>query len=124
MAKKGIVFVSINYRVGVFGFFAHPELTKESGNNASGNYGIMDQIAALKWIQKNIAAFGGDPKNVTIAGQSAGSMSVNCLVASPLAKGLFQKAIGESGASFSNGNANLQKAEEDGTRIMRSLDCL
>ena len=112
--QKGIVFVSINYRVGVFGFFAHPELTKESGNNASGNYGIMDQIAALKWIQKNIAAFGGDPKNVTIAGQSAGSMSVNCLVASPLAKGLFQKAIAESGASFSNGNANLQKAEEDG----------
>src|SRR6266487_5794528 len=78
MAKKGIVFVSINYRVGVFGFFAHSELTKESGNNASGNYGLMDQIAALQWVQKNIAAFGGDPNNVTIAGQSAGSMSVNC----------------------------------------------
>ena len=120
MAKRGIVFVSINYRVGVFGFFAHPELTKESGNNASGNYGIMDQIAALKWIQKNIAAFGGDPDNVTIAGQSAGSMSVNCLVASPLAKNLFEKAIAESGASFSNGNANLQKAEEDGAKIMKS----
>jgi len=120
MAKKRIVFVSINYRVGVFGFFTHPELTKESGNNASGNYGTMDQIAALKWIQKNIAAFGGDPNNVTIAGQSAGSMSVNCLVASPLAKHLFQKAIAESGASFSNGNANLQKAEEDGTSIMKS----
>lgn len=122
MARKGIVFVSINYRVGVFGFFAHPELTKESGNNASGNYGIMDQIAALKWIQKNIAAFGGDAKNVTIAGQSAGSMSVNCLVASPLARGLFQKAIAESGASFSNGNANLQKAEEDGASLMKSLN--
>jgi len=122
MARKGIVFVSINYRVGVFGFFAHPGLTKESGNNSSGNYGILDQIAALKWIQKNIDAFGGDPKNVTIAGQSAGSMSVNCLVASPLAKNLFQKAIAESGASFSNGNANLQKAEEDGTSIMRSLN--
>jgi len=121
MAKKGIVFVSINYRVGVFGFFAHPELTKESGNHASGNYGIMDQVAALKWVQKNIAAFGGDPKNVTIAGQSAGSMSVNCLVASPLARNLFQKAIGESGASFSNGNANLQKAEEDGEGIMKSV---
>ena len=120
MAKKGIVFVSINYRVGVFGFFAHPELTKESGYNASGNYGILDQIAALKWIQKNIEAFGGDPDNVTIAGQSAGSMSVNCLVASPLAKNLFQKAIAESGASFSNGNANLQKAEEDGAGIMKS----
>lgn len=122
MAKKGIVFVSINYRVGIFGFFAHPELTKESGNNASGNYGLMDQMAALKWVQKNIAAFGGDPRNVTIAGQSAGSMSVNCLVASPLANGLFNKAIGESGASFTNGNTNLQKAEEDGTKIMRSLN--
>jgi len=75
MAKKGIVFVSINYRVGVFGFFAHPELTKESPNNASGNYGLMDQVAALQWVKKNIAAFGGDPYNVTIAGQSAGSMS-------------------------------------------------
>jgi para-nitrobenzyl esterase len=122
MAKKGIVFVSINYRVGVFGFFAHPELTKESGNNASGNYGIMDQIAALKWVQKNIAAFGGDPNNVTIAGQSAGSMSVNCLVASPLVKNLFNKAIAESGASFTNNNATLQKAEEDGSRIMKTLN--
>ena len=83
MAKKGIVFVSINYRVGVFGFFAHPELTKESGRNASGNYAILDQLAALRWVKRNIAAFGGDPKNVTIAGQSAGSISVNILVASP-----------------------------------------
>lgn len=83
MAKKGIVFVTINYREGIFGFFAHPELTKESAYNASGNYGLLDQVAALKWVQKNIAAFGGDPSNVTIAGQSAGSMSVNCLVASP-----------------------------------------
>lgn len=122
MAKKGIVFVSINYRVGIFGFFAHPELTKESGNNASGNYGIMDQIAALKWVNKNIAAFGGGPNNVTIAGQSAGSMSVNCLVATPLAKGLFQKAIAQSGASFSNGNATLQRAEEEGDKIMKSLN--
>lgn len=121
MAKKGIVFVSINYRVGIFGFFAHPELTKESGNNASGNYGLMDQIFALKWVQKNIASFGGDPGNVTIAGQSAGSMSVNCLVASPLAKNLFQKAIAESGASFTNGNASLQNAEEEGKKIMQSL---
>ncbi len=121
MAKKGIVFVSINYRVGIFGFFAHPELTKESGNNASGNYGLMDQVAALKWVQKNIAAFGGDPGNVTIAGQSAGSMSVNCLVASPLAKNLFQKAIAQSGASFANGNASLQNAEEEGKKIMQSV---
>jgi para-nitrobenzyl esterase len=121
MARKGIIFVSINYRVGLFGFFAHPELTKESDNNASGNYGLMDQLAALRWVQKNISAFGGDPKNITIAGQSAGSMSVNCLVASPLAKGLFQKAIGESGARFSDPYPSLQKAEEEGTTIMHSL---
>lgn len=122
MAKKGIVFVSMNYRVGVFGFFAHPELTKESGHNASGNYGLMDQIAALQWVQKNIAAFGGDPNNVTIAGQSAGSMSVNCLVASPLAKGLFQKAIAESGASFMRGNATLQQAEQEGEKIAKAVN--
>lgn len=124
MAKKGIVFVSINYRVGIFGFFAHPELTKESPNHASGNYGIQDQVAALKWVQKNIAAFGGDPNNVTIAGQSAGSMSVNCLVASPLAKGLFNKAIAESGASVVSGvfgNTNLQQAEENGIKAATSL---
>ncbi len=98
LANKGIIFVSANYRVGVFGFLAHPDLTKESPNNASGNYGLLDQIAALKWIKNNIAQFGGDPNNVTIAGQSAGSMSVNCLVASPLSKGLFNKAIAESGS--------------------------
>ena len=123
MAKKGIVFVSINYRVGIFGFFAHPDLTKESPYHASGNYGIMDQVAALQWVQKNIAAFGGDPANVTIAGQSAGSMSVNCLVASPLAKGLFNKAIAESGASFINsfGSTNLQQAEENGVKTAAAL---
>jgi para-nitrobenzyl esterase len=121
MAKKGIVFVSFNYRVGIFGFFAHPELTKESPAKASGNYGLLDQIAALQWVRKNIAAFGGDPANVTIAGQSAGSMSVNCLVASPLAKGLFRKAIAESGASFSRGMANLQQAEQEGSRIAGDL---
>ncbi|MEO7801870.1 MAG: carboxylesterase family protein, partial [Ginsengibacter sp.] len=122
MAKKGIIFVSINYRVGIFGFFAHPELTKESGHNASGNYGLMDQVAALHWVKNNIAAFGGDPNNVTIAGQSAGSMSVNCLVASPLAKGLFKKAIAESGANFTSGNASLQKAEEDGINVLKKLN--
>ena len=124
MAKKGIVFVSVNYRVGVFGFFAHPDLTKESGYNASGNYGLLDQIAALKWVQKNIAAFGGDPKNVTIAGQSAGAMSVNCLVASPLGKGLFQRAIGESGSSVVAGNyigKGLSQAEEDGIQTAKKL---
>ncbi len=126
MAKKGIVFVSINYRVGIFGFFAHPELTKESGVNASGNYGLMDQIAALKWVQANIAAFGGNPSNVSIAGQSAGSMSVNCLVASPLAKNLFKRAIAESGASLlSMGGrsiANLQQAEADGLKIAQTFN--
>jgi para-nitrobenzyl esterase len=125
MAKKGIVFVTINYRVGIFGFFAHPELTKESGHNASGNYGLMDQVAGLKWVQKNIAAFGGDLGNVTIAGQSAGSMSVNCLVASPLCKGLFKHAIAESGASFLTnpviGTANLKKAEDDGVKMGASI---
>lgn len=122
MAKKGIVFVSINYRVGIFGFFAHPELTKESGNNASGNYGLMDQIAALKWVKKNIAAFGGDAENVTIAGQSAGSVSVNCLVASPQAKNLFTKAIAESGGSFTRENVPLSLAEEDGIKVAKSLN--
>ena len=122
MAKKGIVFVSINYRVGVFGFFAHPELTKESGRNASGNYAILDQLAALRWVKRNIAAFGGDPSNVTIAGQSAGSISVNILVASPLGKDLFQKAIGESGASFSNPFTSLAKGEEAGEAYGKSLN--
>lgn len=97
LAKKGVVFVSFNYRLGIFGFYSHPELTKESPQLASGNYGLLDQIAALHWIQKNISSFGGDPGNVTIAGQSAGSISVNCLMASPLAKGLFHRAIAESG---------------------------
>ncbi|HRH60881.1 MAG TPA: carboxylesterase family protein, partial [Chitinophagaceae bacterium] len=100
LAKKGVVFVSINYRVGVFGFLAHPELTKESNGKGSGNFAFLDQIAALQWVKKNIEAFGGDPNRVTIAGQSAGSFSVNALMASPVAKGLFQRAIGESGAMF------------------------
>jgi para-nitrobenzyl esterase len=100
LSKKGVMVVSLNYRLGVFGFFAHPELTKESGHNASGNYGLLDQVAALKWIKQNIATFGGDPDNVTIFGESAGSHSVSALMASPLARGLFRRAIGESGAFF------------------------
>ena len=126
MAKKGIVFVTTSYRVGLFGFFAHPELTKESGRNASGNYGFMDQIAALKWVKKNIAAFGGDPDNITIAGQSAGSMSVNALVASPLCKGLFWRAIAESGASFIPtpmiNMLTLKQGEEKGVQLAQSLN--
>lgn len=121
MARKGIVFVSINYRVGIFGFLAHPELTKESPNKASGNYGLMDQVAALKWVKENIAAFGGDPANVTIAGQSAGSMSVNCMVATPLAKGLFTKAIAESGANFGRNQPSLAPAEEAGVAFAKSV---
>ncbi|MEY3412454.1 MAG: hypothetical protein RIQ70_1142 [Bacteroidota bacterium] len=122
MAKKGVVFVSINYRVGAFGFMAHPALTKESGYNSSGNYGFLDQMQALKWVQKNISAFGGDPNNVTIAGQSAGSFSVNALVASPLAKGLFHKAIAQSGGllsgRFSN---NLETSELQGEKFMQKV---
>ena len=98
MARKGIVALTVNYRLGVFGFFAHPELTKGSPQRASGNQGLLDQAAALRWVQANIAAFGGDPKKVTIAGESAGSISVSALMASPLSKGLIAGAIGESGA--------------------------
>jgi para-nitrobenzyl esterase len=118
MAKKGIVFVTINYRQGLFGFFSHPELTQESPNHASGNYGILDQVAALRWVKNNIAAFGGNPDNVTIAGQSAGSMSVNALSVTPLAKGLFHRMIAESGAfvlpSGFGGSDSLKVAEERG----------
>mgnify|MGYP003868502151 CR=1 FL=1 len=98
LAKKGVVLVTINYRLGVFGYLAHPELSKES--NSSGNYGTSDQIEALRWVKANISAFGGDPENVTIFGESAGSWSVNHLVASPRAAGLFHRAIGQSGGSF------------------------
>jgi para-nitrobenzyl esterase len=98
MAKKGIVALTVNYRLGVFGFMAHPELTRESAHHASGNYALLDQNAALKWVQKNIEAFGGDPRKVTIAGESAGSIAVSAQMASPLSKGLIAGAIGESGA--------------------------
>jgi len=100
LAHKGVVVVTIAYRVGPLGFLAHPALTRESPYKSSGNYGLMDQIAALEWIQRNIVSFGGDSNRVTIAGQSAGSMSVSMLMASPRAKGLFQRAIGESGGLF------------------------
>ncbi len=100
LAKKGLVVVTINYRLNVFGFLAHPELTAESEHRASGNYGLLDQIAALQWVQRNIAAFGGDPSRVTVAGQSAGSSSVHYLEISPLAKGLFAQAIAQSGSGI------------------------
>ena len=98
LARKGVVVVTFNYRLGALGFLATPELSKESGNNASGNYGLLDDVAALKWVQKNIAAFGGDPTKVTIAGQSAGAGSVGFMATSPLAKGLFRAGIAESHA--------------------------
>jgi para-nitrobenzyl esterase len=119
LAQKGVIVVTINYRLGIMGFFAHPELTKESDRNASGNYGFLDQIAALDWVQHNIAAFGGDPKRVTIFGESAGSWAVNVLTASPLAKGLFQRAIGESGAEFGQ-LRTLAEAEQAGVRAAKS----
>lgn len=129
MAEKGVVFVNINYRLGIFGFMSNPELTKESEYNASGNYGILDQIAALKWVKNNITKFGGDPDNVTIAGESAGAGSVNILMASPLAKGLFHRAIAESGAFFSmeskelggNPSPTLAVAEQNGVKFQKSL---
>jgi para-nitrobenzyl esterase len=100
LAQRGVVLVSIAYRVGIFGFYSHPELSAESAQHVSGNYGLLDMIAGLRWIHNNIAAFGGDPKKVTIFGESAGGIAVSMLCASPLAKGLFIGAISESGGSF------------------------
>jgi len=118
LAKKGILVVTINYRLGAFGFLAHPELTAESPHNSSGNYGFLDQVAALQWVKNNISAFGGDPGTVTIAGQSAGAMSVNQMITSPLAAGLFHRAITESGTSFASGmfgsTPTLEEAEQVG----------
>ncbi len=116
MAMKGVVFVSVPYRVGVFGFLTHPQLSKESDGKASGNYAFLDLLAALHWVHQNISGFGGDPNNVTLIGQSAGAFSVNALVASPLAKGLFSKAIAESGGMFSADGraASLRDAEQKG----------
>jgi para-nitrobenzyl esterase len=118
MARRGIVMVTVNYRLGIFGFFAHPALTAESPHKASGNYGLLDQHAALEWVHRNIAAFGGDPKRVTIAGQSAGSMSVSAQMASPLSRQLFAGAIGESGAILSaRPSPTLAEAEQNGIRF-------
>ena len=100
LARRGLVTLTVNYRLNVFGFLAHPELTKESPHRASGNYGLLDQVAALQWVRDNIGAFGGDPRKVTIAGESAGSISVSALMASPLSRGLIAGAVGESGAAI------------------------
>ena len=120
LARRGVVVVTINYRLGIFGFFAHPELTAESPHHASGNYGLMDQIAALAWVKKNIAAFGGDPNRVTIFGESAGSWAVNALMASPLARGLFVGAIGESGGTMGR-MVPLAEAEKNGEKLASGL---
>src|SRR4029453_6502911 len=118
LASKGLVVVTFNYRVGVLGFFTHPELSKESSYHASGNYGLLDQIAAVKWVHDNIAAFGGDPARITIAGQSAGASAVHNLTASPLAKGLFQRGIADSGSSITTaGGRTLKDQESDGVRF-------
>ncbi len=128
LAQKGVVFVSMAYRVGALGFLAHPELSAENPNGVSGNYGLLDQIAGLQWIQKNIAAFGGNPDNVTIFGESAGGISVSMLCASPLAKGLFHGAISQSGGSFGptrpttypgENMKTLKQAESDGTEYLK-----
>jgi len=113
MAKKGIVTVTVNYRLNIFGFFAHPELSKESSYKASGNYALLDQNAALKWVQQNIHVFGGDPKKVTIAGESAGSIAVSAQLASPLSKGMIAGAIGESGAGINPTLAPVPLAEAE-----------
>jgi len=127
LARLGVIVVSMNYRMSIFGFFVHPELTAESGKAASGNYGLLDIVAALEWVQHNIASFGGDPGNVTIFGESAGSFAVNALMASPLASGLFHKAIGESGAAFySRGLSFKSRTEREtmdakfGTSLLRA----
>lgn len=118
MASKGMVAVTVNYRTNIFGFFSYPELTKESPHHASGNYGLLDQVAALQWVRRNIAAFGGDPKRVTVAGESAGSISVSGLMASPLSRSLFAGAIGESGAMTSSLPPRpLAEAEQDGVKF-------
>ena len=123
LAEKGVVVVSMNYRLGVFGFLAHPELTRESPQHASGNYGLLDQAAALDWVHKNIAAFGGNPEGITIFGESAGSISVSAQMASPLSKNLIKRAIGESGSMFmlTFPTLSLDAGEQQGSRFATAV---
>ncbi|MBI2824613.1 MAG: carboxylesterase family protein [Planctomycetia bacterium] len=129
LARGGAVVVTCNYRLGPLGFLAHPALSKESDHGSSGNYGMLDQIESLRWVQKNIAHFGGDPTRVTIFGESAGSWSVCYLVASPLAKGLFHRAIGQSGGAFGlmpflkEDRHGTPSAEKTGERVAAALGC-
>lgn len=126
LARQGIVVVNVNYRLGIFGFFSHPELTAESPHRASGNYGLLDQVAAIQWVRKNITAFGGDPNNITVGGESAGSMSVSALMASPLSRRLIHKAIGESGSLLRaegapSGFKSLKESEEAGAKFAEKI---
>jgi para-nitrobenzyl esterase len=125
LARKGVVMASINYRLDVFGFLVHPELTAESDAGASGNYGLLDQIAALRWLRDNLAAFGGDPDNVTLFGESAGAFNISLLAASPLTRGLFARAIGQSGGAMSHspltGPKPLDLGERQGLNFARKL---
>jgi para-nitrobenzyl esterase len=122
LARRGVIVVTVGYRLGALGFLAHPALTSESPHASSGNYGLLDQISALRWVHEHIAAFGGDPARVTLAGQSAGAMSVSALMASPLADGLFQRAIAQSGGIFEPAELAprflLNNAEQDGARYL------
>jgi para-nitrobenzyl esterase len=130
LATNGVVVVTLNYRLGIFGFFTHPALTAESPNKASGNYGLLDQTAALRWVKENIEAFGGDPSNVTLFGESAGAFAVSTQMASPLAKGLFQKAIGESGGALYSGvlgvktRAEVEQKDAEFARKVYHVDTL
>ena len=124
MARKGIISITANYREGIFGFFAHPQLSKESSYKGSGNYGFMDQAAAIKWVKDNIEAFGGDPNRITICGESAGSMSVSALMASPLSKNLFAQAIGSSGSVLGFKKIATQKeVEKEGVELVKKIGC-
>ena len=127
MAREGIIMITISYRLGVFGYFAHPDLISESSNNTTGNYGLLDQIEALKWVNDNASYFGGDKNNITIAGESAGSSSVSALCVSPLAKGLFKRAIGESSSIVGkyppHTFRSLDSALSMGKNIMKEMHC-
>ena len=122
LVKHGVLLVTVNYRLGIFGFLAHPELTRESAHHASGNYGLMDQIAALRWVRENIAKFGGDPGNITVFGQSAGAKDTGLLMASPLAKDQFQRAIAESGSTLYPPLPTLADAEKSGQKLALLLN--
>ena len=124
MARKSVIAVTANYREGIFGFLSLPELSKESGGKGSGNYGLMDQAAAIQWVKNNIAAFGGDPQRITIAGESAGSVSVSALMASPMSKDLFAQAIGSSGSILGfRPLPTLKEAEAEGKKMMEKAGC-